>query len=541
MPATLPSRLVQQDFAAGMFRSVSPELIPANGAWDIENGLLDENHLIYRRGGTEYKSTSAATDEIVAIWHGWLDDGDEHTIFATTADIYDMDSGGVITNLGGVGMPGGPGRPIAMDGRLFFPGGVTYDGTTLAAAAEAAPFYTVVANRLLAGIPAAAAQPAGVRFSAILDPDTFDPTDLHEMAGGVDLLGLHGMRDAAAVFTTDGVWLIRNMAYNLTDPDGNVQQSLDRYSTDFVLWGDAGIAGWEGAIVAPGRDAVWIMSLGVASEAPVAFAPISGPIESLYRGYVAAGYRPGQAAVHRGHYILPILSGLNVIDTLVCRLDARASNGRPIFPWTRLSGYGAKCRALASIPTTAKLLGAAEDERILTLRYFDSAVGNAVDADASVYPWEVTLRDYQTGPLNVNTVLWLRITYELSGGDTGGAFEGTEWGGFDWGDADWGGVFVPTPESGVASLQAYMRQASSTTEWGGFDWGGADWGTPTGDFMQLTQPAPDAPPQTDLARTYRWRCGKKVRYARFKLRCEDGPERLALKAVEVFVRDDGRI
>ena len=44
----------QPSFAGGMWQSVAPERIPDDGAWNIENGLLDEDGSVNRRGGSQY-------------------------------------------------------------------------------------------------------------------------------------------------------------------------------------------------------------------------------------------------------------------------------------------------------------------------------------------------------------------------------------------------------------------------------------------------------------------------------------------------------
>jgi hypothetical protein len=91
------------------------------------------------------------------------------------------------------------------------PGGATYNGTTLGTAAKVAPYYAIVAGRLLA------LNGDRLDFSNRDDPATFDATDFHLLPGGATGLGIVGLRDAALVFTTDGAWVISNMAYDLTD------------------------------------------------------------------------------------------------------------------------------------------------------------------------------------------------------------------------------------------------------------------------------------------------------------------------------------
>jgi hypothetical protein len=76
------SRIIQQDFSAGMFRSVAAELIPENGAADIINGLLAEDGAVFRRGGTTYRSTTALASPATVLWDGTLAAGGQQTIIA---------------------------------------------------------------------------------------------------------------------------------------------------------------------------------------------------------------------------------------------------------------------------------------------------------------------------------------------------------------------------------------------------------------------------------------------------------------------------
>lgn len=56
MTPAVRTTISQDDFSAGMVRDIAQELIPANGAYDLVNALLDEDGNPYRRGGTAYKS-----------------------------------------------------------------------------------------------------------------------------------------------------------------------------------------------------------------------------------------------------------------------------------------------------------------------------------------------------------------------------------------------------------------------------------------------------------------------------------------------------
>jgi hypothetical protein len=292
------------------------------------------------------------------------------------------------------------------------------------------------------------------------------------------------LRDSCAVFTTEGIWVIGNLEKELTDTEGNVQQTLDLYSAGSVLWGNNGVAAWTGGLVVPCKDNIFLMSLGVSSELSQSFVPISGAIENLYRGYVAAGYSPGVAAVYRGHYFLPILSGSSVIDTLVCRLDATDGRGRRTFPWTHLAGYGAALPALAVTDEEAAFLGAtAGAGRVLALGYFEPGASVATDADGSTHPFSVTYRDIQTGALVPNLVAKARLSYRMvSGLDT--------------------------------RLVMSFGSTAYGTEWGAFNWGEANWTESTGPFAALGDSIPVAGADPDALIPKTWRVGRKVQGAR---------------------------
>jgi hypothetical protein len=88
------------------------------------------------------------------------------------------------------------------------------------------------------------------------------------------------------------------------EPDGRGRQRAAPHRpllpVDLVLWDANGLgAAFEGGLVVPARDGVYLLNYGVASEAPQQFTLISRPIANLYRSYVAAGYLPGQPTVYQ--------------------------------------------------------------------------------------------------------------------------------------------------------------------------------------------------------------------------------------------------
>src|SRR5215831_1666233 len=413
------TRTTQQQFGGGTYRNGALELIPPNGCFDISNGLLNLAGDVFRRGGSTYRSNAPFGSGLRWIWDGWLATSGHTTLIASTTEYGKLEGSGAVTALGHGGQSS-PGKAVAYKGVLYLPGGQTYDGTTWGTAAKVAPYYAVVANRLLA------ASNDTVWFSHIStagvpEPAKYEPNDFHTIPGGVQILGIEGGRDSCIVFTTGGVWVISNMAMNLVDATGNVQQRLDRFSGDLVLWGAQGIAAWQGNLIVPGTDAVWLINRGVSSEVPKSFSRIGDPIHSLYEEYVRSSYVPGGACVHESNYLLPVLGYGTVVDLLACRLDIPHPAGQGQGAWSRLAGSGAKVPALVSRVSdqTARepeLLGVEHEgnRRVLTLNYYLPTAVNHRDADGTVPPFSLETRGYATGQLDVNLVARLRIGYRCS-------------------------------------------------------------------------------------------------------------------------------
>jgi hypothetical protein len=460
------AEIVQRDLSAGMFRSTARELIPSRGVYDIENGLLDENGAVYKRGGAEFLAASWATaSPLTSIFSGRLTNG-VRVVIADSGDFrsYDPATWGVL-HTGGALAAGQSWRPVVFKGTLIAFAGVTYDGSGFNLVSGFGgvnyDYYATVAGRLVG------ANTGGdvVAFSGV-DSWTFAPTDFHRIPG-------------VAVFTTNGVWIISGLSQNLTDADGNVQHRVDLFSRDLILWHNAGIASWRGSIVVPARDGVWLMQAGVTSEPAVPFEKISGPIDRLYRDRLAAGGGLGVATVHRGHLFLPMI-GVGE-ETLVCRLDV------PGRPWVRLAGHAGLVAGFAEHKEDSgvALLAATRETsagRLMRCSFFDSTA-ETTDADGSVPSFSVTSRDLPTGSGPENTITKLRAAYTLQ-------------------------------SAGTADLTASLENPTTTA---------------------LTGSAPE----TAEADTYSWRVGKRRRFARVKIACNDETTDLTLRSIELFTRDSG--
>lgn len=240
-----------------------------------------------------------------------------------------------------------------------------YEGTTAAGKAytlkrlEAAttPYnssaiYAVIGDRLIT------ITGSTLRFTERGNPHSQVSDDFHSFEEGVQILGAESIGQSLLVFTTGGITAISNMALSLTDPAGNVQHRLDNISRDLILWGQTGITSYQGGLVVPMLDGVYLLDGVSAPE------PISDSILPDYREHVDAGHRPGGAAVYHDHLFLPILDASGGWeDLLICRLDRPVeSRTGIIFPWTFGEGAGAQVAALTSRPDSGKLLAAGKGE-----------------------------------------------------------------------------------------------------------------------------------------------------------------------------------
>lgn len=488
-----------------MFPSLAPELLPPKGCFDITNGLLDEEGVVYRRGGSVYVSPTPAGHPRL-LWSGFLKHGGQQTIIATDLGTYRLSPTNTLENLGFT-IAAGMTRAEVFQGVLYMQGGHTWDGTTHTTEGVAPGFAATAANRLISAagstvkVGTVPAEEGGVF--------TFPAVNYFSLPGGAEIVGAQGLRSSCVVFTTEGIWLLSGLEHEIVDAEGNVQWRQDLYAPNAVVWGTAGVVGYQGGLVVPCKDNIYLMELGVSSEKAAPFVKISEAIQAPYRAYVAAGYEPGIATVYRGHYFLPILSGATVVDVLVCRLDATNSRGAHTFPWTHLKDYGARVAAYCVTEEEQAFLGLSQAEGKLMRcdTYFAPAHGVSADADGSTHSFSVTYRDIATGGLIPNTVKYVRLRYQMTAPSTSYLTLG-------FGDTNFGGAL-----------------------WDDFNWDEADWAGDVG-FTEQEGHAPGDPSATD---PFTWRVGRKVRYARVRVSQVGPSSSTSLRTLELAIRADSRV
>jgi hypothetical protein len=501
-------RLRQDDFSAGMFRSLAPQRIPANGCYDLQNFLIDNEGSPYQRGGSAPYANPAASSDFTNVYDALLELG-RRTLWSTKTQIGVLDPADGLTPITleppgyFIGIPE-PRRGTVLGGRIYIDGGLVYAGTTkpgeygTGTVAVTQDSKTVVgsgtawlanvgagmilnfaatANYVVAAVTddthleltapykgaAASGQvylarsigaphklsmiygSAGRRLLAVgdrrsgetgdtvyfsrnqdpinevaradgtfqgiqslpdEDPENFHVGDFHQIPGSPDCLGLASWGDTAIVFTTGGVWLISNMDLEPVDDAGNVQQSLVHSAPQIVLWHRNGIAGFEDAWIVPARDGIYIMGKTFLER-------LDTPLTPLYRDYFRQGLTLGLATVFEGHYLLPILSGTDAVDLLVCRLDrpVRTSAGT-IRPWSHFSGPPVRAYCKQETAGSPNLLIASTGNRLLRGRYFEPAAVPAND-NGTLFTSQLVTRDLATGNGNMNVVREIDADYDL--------------------------------------------------------------------------------------------------------------------------------
>lgn len=237
----------------------------------------------------------------------------------------------------------------------------------------------------------------------------FDTDNFHRLPEGTVITGLYALGDLVYIFTNAGIYALSNVAYDITDDAGNAQQTINQVSPDLRLWHDLGLVGWQGQVIVPAIDDLYVMGDGVR--------PITGGARKLYREYVSAGYRCGQAAIYRGHYFLPIMpSGLGAepIDVLVWRVDRTGDLGAPFVRWDGHAGQAAAFAVSVGEEDRApRLLGGAV-RRILNLSAcLEPAAAVKSDATGTAHQLQVTTRPNMVGETQEHTLRFARLRYEL--------------------------------------------------------------------------------------------------------------------------------
>lgn len=578
------AKQAQDDWAAGMFHSAAPHLIPSNGAYSITNMLLDDDGSLYKRGGSQYLTTAAFGASLRFIWDGNLKPGGRTVIASPSAFGVLPADDTVPISLGGAGLTN-PRRAVEIEGVLAIGGGTLYGGsrktadysTGTMAVTNGSTTVTGAGTAWLANLDAGMFLRRGTeRYYHVASVDSDTQLTLSEAYTGTTGSGLaYAATRLGSVPRISDCYAVAGG--RLLSCEGN-RVYLSNYGNPFIFGADDYHEFPEGATVigAQGlRDTAFIFTTvgvfgisnielelvddlgnaqqrvthlnrelvlwgheGISAWAGALIVPaidgcylfdgqgapqrISGSISERWWTYVALGYKPGVAAVHLNHYFLPVLDvANNVVDMLVCRLDRPvASRMGTIFPWVHLDGTGIKAAALA-----VRIAAGTRQPLLL---------GASRTSAARVLKFRVFDHEDYAGRKADPDGSAPVVEITLRDVQTGQMVE-------NWVRR----VRIRYELEDAASDNPVIQGAwadgarrLATTDWGLFDWGQADWGSAEGaEFVALTGDAPEEPFGVD---PHEWEVNDMARYFRLRLRQDDPAKKFVLRSVEYFVRPSTR-
>jgi hypothetical protein len=414
------TQIAQTDFSAGMLRGTAPDVQPGVGLASSLNGLFNDDGDVYRRGGDVHAGASVGA-EILWLWTGYLS-GQPVELVATYTAVY---ANGAL--LAGTLPIEGPMQIAAFEDAVYLPNGtvIRSTGGVLSATTWArpgnidpdAPMHVAnVVGRLVVGC---------LNRVAFSDPKTrevFAALDYHALGGGVIVNGLFAITDTLLIFTNFGLWVVTNMAFDLTDAAGNVQQSLSLLVPGLSLVHEAGLAPYQNRVVAPCIDRIYLVD---AVNPPT---PISDSIAVDWRGYVAQGMLPGGAKVFDSTLFMPVrLPPLVVpegwtpgaiVTLLVCRLSRPVQGRLTYFPWSQFGGHPATLRSfdVSLTGATPRLLGGGQDGAVTDVTgVLTPSPDNTLDADGIAPDFFLETRDFPTGQGQPNHLRRIRLRYTALG------------------------------------------------------------------------------------------------------------------------------
>jgi hypothetical protein len=568
----------QADYAAGYFRSVARHLIPGNGAWAIINGLLDDDGLIYKRGGSSYLSTSGFGSALTFLWSGYLGPG-ERTVIANTDDFGVLDAAEAPINLGLAGLDR-PARAVEVGGVLFIGGGTLYGGSRKTAVYSTGTASVTQGSKVVTG--------AGTTWNTLVDAGM-----LFKLAGrvypvaSIDSTTQLTLRDPIEEATAAGLAYTLNHIYTATTPyrtsdiyavaanrlfslEGRFAYFTGRdtphafAATDFHELTDGseiiGGIGLGDSLLIFASSGLWLLENlafdivdqngnaqhrlrrvseelvlvsheGLASWGGQVIAPcadgiwlvdglsapdlISRSINDQWKGYVQAGYRAGTPAVIGAHLLLPVLDAAGgPQDVLVCRLDRILQ--------TRLGPvrpWTSLAGFSADVPAFAVRIGgaaAARDPQLLAA----SGAGRVLNA-TSFFDHDGSAAEPDGSQHDLDIV-----TRDFAAKD-----------GIGYGTVRRGKLHYTLlgTDTAITGYYATNAQALPTTEWGVSEWGEFEWESTAADqWAALTDPGPAQP--NDGTSPHYWQINKRCQYIRFRFKSSGPSATLQLRTYELRSR-----
>ncbi len=119
----------QEDFGGGAQQSVAPHLIDPRCFYTANNGMLQDDGSVFKRGGSVKHTKAAFGTALRSVWEGNLLPGRRTLVASSSAFGVLAANDEEVLSLGGAGFPTVPKPAVAFHNLLFIGGGVIYGGS----------------------------------------------------------------------------------------------------------------------------------------------------------------------------------------------------------------------------------------------------------------------------------------------------------------------------------------------------------------------------------------------------------------------------
>lgn len=586
------AKLAQDDFAAGSVRSVARHLIPANGVYSIENGLLDMDGVIYRRGGSEFFSNAAfGSGGLRWVWDGYLAAG-QRTVLADANDFAVLAADDATpVNLGGSGLAA-PVRAVAVAGMLFIPGGTIYAGSRKAADYSAGTITVTLASKVVTGAGTAwvANVDAGMllkaagsaRYYAVASVDSDTQLTLVDAYEGANAAGqsyaLTRLGSAgspyrvASVYATVAERLVTVEGSSIRFSDGRsllgVLQPHVFNATDLHELADGstglGAEGLRDLLVVFATDGVWTVS-NMTFDLTDAAGNVQQAMQRTSQDVVLWG--PSGVATYGGALVVPAVDGVYLIDGISPPLAVGRSMHTLIEGYVRAGhkpGGGAVFKGHYFLPvleagnTVVDLLvcrldrpAKVREQTFFPWSWFRGHGGNVAALSARVPSVAGRQPQLLAAGRKDGRVVKLTGVFEPTAARKADADGSVHWLLIESRDYASGAGNLNTVRRlrvryelvDAAADNPVLRASYSVgsvvnpgAQWAAFNWGAGLWSDSSlAEFSQLAGVAPE-----DSGRNpYTWHFVASTRFVRWRLASTDPAARLILRSAELHVRQAG--
>lgn len=418
------AQIAQDDFAVGTLLGVAPDVQPGVGVAQAIDALINDDGDLYLRGTTGRASTNAPGGIPLAwAWSGKIG-STSYVLAGDNTKLYSM-VGSTLTAIPGSTRVNTGARCVVIGSTLYLP-----DGQTLTDAAGVltrsswatppnivAPFdchLATITGRFIVANDNVIVFSSSPTPGAPISPSHFDPTDFHRLPGGVSIRSIYAIQDTLMVFTNYGLWTVTNMSYDLTDDNGNVQQTLSQIVPDLSALEEGGMTPYKGRVVVACTDGIYLVDpINAPTRITDSIAPLWTQMQELL-------FNPGGAKVYEDTLFLPMITPSVAIGgaqwrVFTCRLNRPTKARHVYYPWTELKGHAAQQSMFDFYDAgfgVPHLLGAGVDGYLNDLTHVlrqDYSSGG--DADGGFPDLTIETRDFPTGQGQPNHLKRIRIGY----------------------------------------------------------------------------------------------------------------------------------